>query len=88
MRKNYYRLLIGYNIKKDESIFQNDNDSKYRSKLVMNWFINKKIKLLDWPPQSSDLNPIENLLSLIKRRPNGYVKILKSLYQLWERVGK
>ncbi len=30
------------------------------AKEILNWFQKKKIKLLEWPGQSTDLNPIEN----------------------------
>ena len=75
-----------YNLKRDETIFQHDNDSKHRLKLVINWVQNEKIKVLDWPAQSPDLNPIENLWSILKRRLNDYEEIPKSMYQLWERI--
>lgn len=42
-------------------IFQQDSDPKHTSKIVTKWFKDKKIKVLDWCPQSSDLNPNEHL---------------------------
>ena len=45
------------------------------------------IELLDaWPPQSPDLNPIEHLWALVKRRLNSYVLKPRSMHELWERV--
>lgn len=48
-------------IKIETLIFQQDNDSKYMSRLAKNYFIKKRIELLYWPPQSLYLNPIEIL---------------------------
>ena len=32
------------------------------------WFADNHIKLLEWPPQSLDMNPIENAWSYVKRK--------------------
>ncbi|KAK3545560.1 hypothetical protein QTP70_008107 [Hemibagrus guttatus] len=40
-------------------VFQHDNDPKHTARAMKEWLRKKHFKVLEWPSQSPDLNPIE-----------------------------
>jgi transposase len=48
--------------------FQQDNAPQHSSRAARTWFSQHGVDLLDFPPYSPDLNPIENLWAIVKKR--------------------
>src|SRR5215469_7770260 len=72
----------------EEVIFQQDNDPKHTSKKAKTWIEDHQITLLDWPPQSPDLNPIEHLWYHIKKELGKYPTQAKGVWEMWERAAE
>lgn len=75
----------------DGVIFQQDNAPCHKSATTMRWFTENNIDLLDWPPQSPDLNPIEHLWSILKRKIKEHsitskTALKNSLVQEWQAI--
>lgn len=59
--------------------FQQDNAPIHKSEKAMEWILRQGISLVDWPPHSPDLNPIENIWALLRYT---LYKMFPNLYEL------
>ena len=68
-------------------IFQQDNASIHKSMKTKKYFQDNDITVLDFPPYSPDLNPIENLWGIVKRNlyKNGPYKSINKLSEAFSR---
>ena len=49
-------------------MFQQDNEPKHSSRIVKEWLLYRKPKVLDHPPQSPDNYPIEHLWEYVDKK--------------------
>lgn len=77
----------------ENMIFQQDGDPKHTSGYSKDWFRRTGVKTLPWPAQSPDLNPIEHLWGLLKRRlgqypspPNGQQELAIRVAKEWDKI--
>lgn len=88
--KASYRKIFG-NRSHRRIIFQQDNAPCHKSRKTMEWFSNQNIQVLEWPAQSPDLNPIEHLWALLKKRiknnnPTSLVGLKSAIRREWEKI--
>lgn len=78
-------------------VFQQDNDPKHTSKLCTDYLKKKEksrvLKIMDWPPQSPDLNPIELLWDELDRQirktcPTSRSELWTHLLTAWGNIGQ
>ncbi len=72
-------------------IFQQDLAPAHTVKGTKSWFNDHGVTVLDWPANSPDLNPIENLWGIVKRkmrdtRPNNADDLKATVKETWASI--
>ena len=73
--------------------FMQDNAPCHKSKKVMEFFNTNNVSVLEWPAQSPDLNPIENIWNTIKTRrrkrygiPKTKQELIDQIFDIWNEL--
>ncbi len=74
-----------------EFIFQQDLAPAHTAKGTKSWFNDHGVTVLDWPANSPDLNHIENLWGIVKRkmrdtRPNNADELKATVKETWASI--
>lgn len=67
-------------------IFQQDNATIHTARIVKEYLNKSNIAVLEWPANSPDLNPIENLWAHVKYQLGLYPESPSTLEELWDRI--
>ena len=99
MDKDVYNNILGNVMLPSEDMlfgqenwhFQQDNDPKHTAKINKSWIQEWNIPTIWWPAQSPDLNPIENLWSILdrkcaKRACKNEEQLFKELESEWKKL--
>ena len=99
MDKHKYLQLLKDNLRKsgqklgipETFKFYQDNDPKHTAYEVRSWLLYNRPKVIQTPPQSPDLNPIENLWDELGRRIRtspiiSYVELKRKLVEEWNNI--
>lgn len=76
----------------DEAVvFQDDNASCHRSRAVKSYLQQVQIETMEWPPNSPDLNPIENLWRKLKQlvsrlHPTNTEELKAAILKAWDEI--
>lgn len=77
----------------DSIVFMQDNAPCHRAFRVEQFLDQNNVQRLCWPPQSPDMNPIENLWAIIKSRrqkkfgiPNTKKDLIEQIFEIWDAI--
>ena len=86
LEQNLSDVINSFHI--DEYVFQQDNSPCHVSNLMNTFFTEKDIVTTTWPPQSPDINIIENLWKMLKKSLEDSNIKFRSRDQLYEEIEK
>ncbi len=73
------------------ALFHHDNDHKHTSKATVGFLKKNRVKVIQWPSMSPDLNPIEHLWGILKRQvehhsPSSIQSLKEVILEEWKKI--
>uniref|UniRef100_A0A3B4Z7B4 Transposase Tc1-like domain-containing protein n=1 Tax=Stegastes partitus TaxID=144197 RepID=A0A3B4Z7B4_9TELE len=80
-----------------DGYFQQDNAPCHKAPIISDWFLehDNEFTVLQWPPQSPDLNPIEHLWDVVEReirimdvQPTNLQQLRVAIMSIWSKISE
>ncbi len=93
LKRRCYHHSVPLIVSRDSVIplFQHDNDPKHTSKATVVFLKKNRVKVIQWPSMSPDLNPIEHLWGILKRQvenhsPSSIQSLKEVILEEWKKI--
>ncbi len=85
------KMLPSFRALGRRALFQHDNDPKHTSKDTVGFLKKNRVKVIQWPSMSPDLNPIEHLWGILKRQvehhsPSSIQSLKEVILEEWKKI--
>ena len=74
-------------------VFMQDNARPHTAKILKQYYDENDVELLDWPPQSPDLNPFEHIWAVMKQDlytqgsfPTSKADLIERFLTIWDNL--
>ncbi len=73
------------------ALFKHDNDPKHTSKATVGFLKKNRVRVIQWPSMSPDLNPIEHLWGILNRQaehhsPSSIQSLKEVILEEWKKI--
>ncbi len=91
MNSQMYCSILKEKMPPSRALFQHDNDPKHTSKATVGFLKKNRVKVIQWPSMSPDLNPIEHQWGILKRQvehhsPSSIQFLKEVILEEWKKI--
>ena len=95
--RTFYTSLYEHSAPSSDGYIQQDNAPCHKAHIISNWFLehDNEFTVLQWPPQSPDLNPIEDLWDVVEReigiidvQPTNLSQLQDAIMSIWTKISE